>query len=79
MSTSSASGKTATVAVDTTAYRAGSPAAAIDLIDKNFFGSEMPAVTRTALTTYLNGSTFNDTRVRETISLAVSANAFQWY
>ena len=37
---------TTTVAVDTTAYRAGSPAAAIDLIDQNFFGGEMPLVTR---------------------------------
>jgi uncharacterized protein (DUF1800 family) len=68
-----------TVAVDTTAYRAGSPAAAIDLIDQNFFGGEMPAVTRTALTTYIAAGTFNDTRVREAIGLAVGANAFQWY
>jgi uncharacterized protein (DUF1800 family) len=65
--------------VDTTAYRAGSSAAAIDLIDVNFFGGEMPAVTRAGLTAYLNGGTFNDTRVRETISLAIGANAFQWY
>ncbi|MEO7084168.1 MAG: DUF1800 domain-containing protein [Gemmatimonadaceae bacterium] len=68
-----------TLAVDTSVYRAGSPAAAIDLIDMNFFGGEMPTVTRTALTTYLTGGTFNDTRVRETISLAIGANAFQWY
>jgi uncharacterized protein (DUF1800 family) len=68
-----------TLAVDTSAYRAGSPAAAIDLINANFFGGEIPAVTRTALTAYLNGGTFNDTRVRETLSLAIGANAFQWY
>jgi uncharacterized protein (DUF1800 family) len=68
-----------TVAVDTTAYRAGSPDAAIDLIDQNFFGGEMPLVTRNALLTYIKGGTFNDTRVRETIGLAISANAFQWY
>ncbi len=67
------------VVVDTTAYRAGSPAAAIDLLNQNFFGGEMPLATQTSLLAYLNGGTFNDTRVRETISLALSANAFQWY
>jgi uncharacterized protein (DUF1800 family) len=68
-----------TIAVDTTAYRAGSPAAAVDMIDQNFFGGEMPATTRTALTTYVGAGTFNDARVREAIGLAVGANAFQWY
>jgi hypothetical protein len=60
-------------------YRAGSPDAAIDLIDQNFFGGEMPTVTRTGLLTYIKAGTFNDARVRETIALAISANAFQWY
>jgi len=68
-----------TLAVDTTAYRAGSPDAAIDLIDQNFFGGEMPAVTRSGLLTYIKAATFTDARVRETIALAISANAFQWY
>lgn len=68
-----------TVAVDTTAYRAGTPDAAVDLIDQNFFGGEMPLVTRNALLTYVKAGTFNDTRVREAIGLAISANAFQWY
>jgi uncharacterized protein (DUF1800 family) len=68
-----------TVVVDTTAYRAGSPDAAVDLIDQNFFGGEMPLVTRTALLTYVKAGTFNDTRVREAIGLAISANAFQWF
>jgi hypothetical protein len=36
-------------------------------------------VTHTALTAYLNGGTFNDARMRETIALAIGANAFQWY
>jgi uncharacterized protein (DUF1800 family) len=65
--------------VDTTAYRAGSPDAAVDLIDQNFFGGEMPLVTRTGLLTYIKAGTFTDARVRETIALAISANAFQWY
>jgi uncharacterized protein (DUF1800 family) len=70
---------TTSAAVDTSAYRAGSPDAAVDLMDQNFFGGEMPLVTRTALLAYIKGGTFNDTRVRETIGLAISANAFQWY
>ena len=60
-------------------YRAGSPDAAVDLIDQNFFGGEMPLVTRTALLTYIKAATFTDTRVREAIGLAISSNAFQWY
>jgi hypothetical protein len=70
---------TTTLAVDTTAYRAGSPANAVDLIDQNFFGGEMPVATKTALNTYIGGGTFNDARVREAIGLAMSSNAFQWY
>lgn len=69
----------ASLIVDTTPYRAGSPDAAIDLIDQNFFGGEMPLTTRTGLLDYLKAGTFNDTRVREAIALAISANAFQWY
>jgi uncharacterized protein (DUF1800 family) len=77
--TLSSSNSAASLGVDTTPYRAGSPDAAIDLIDQNFFGGEMPLVTRTGLLDYLKAGTFNDTRVRETIGLAMSANAFQWY
>jgi len=69
----------AALAVDTTAYRAGSVDNAIDLIDQNFFGGELDATMRLALLNYLKGGTFNDTRVRETISLALSSNGFQWY
>ena len=68
-----------TIQVDTTAYRAGSTAAAIDMIDQNFFGGEMPSVTRTALLTYAGTTALTDARARELISLALSANAFQWY
>ena len=67
------------VSFDAAPYRAGSPAAAVDLIDQNFFGGEMPAVTRAALLSYVSAGTFNDQRAREAISLALSANAFQWY
>jgi uncharacterized protein (DUF1800 family) len=67
------------VKVDTTPYLAGSADNAIDLINNNFFGGEIPTTTRTALTNYLKAGTFNDARVRETIALGLSANAFQWY
>jgi hypothetical protein len=67
------------VKVDTTTYLAGSADNAIDLINNNFFGGEIPTTTRTALTNYLKGGTFNDARVRETIALGLCANAFQWY
>ena len=70
---------TSTVQLDTTPYRAGSQDAAIELIDQNFFGGEMLASTRTALTAYLKAGTFNDARVRETIALAIDSNGFQWY
>ncbi|MDB4874804.1 MAG: hypothetical protein JWM41_1250 [Gemmatimonadetes bacterium] len=68
-----------TLAVDTKPYLAGSPAAAVDMVDLNFFGGEMPAVTRTALLTYIGAGTFNDARVREMLGLAIGANAYQWY
>ena len=72
--------KTATtVNLSTTPYLAGTTDAAIGLIQANFFGGELPVVTRVSLLTYLNGGTFNDTRVRETIGLALGAAEFQWY
>jgi len=70
----------ATVLVDTSAYRAaGSTAAAIDMIDQNFFGGEMPLVTRNGLLTYAGTTALNEARTRELLSLAMSSNAFQWY
>lgn len=69
----------ATVNVNTAPYLAGTTDQAIGLIEANFFGGELPVVTRTSLLSYLNGGTFNDTRVRETIALALGAAEFQWY
>jgi uncharacterized protein (DUF1800 family) len=73
------SNSTTTIAVDVAPYKAGSPANAVDLIDQNFFGGEMPATTKTALNTYISAGALTDARVREAIGLAISANAFQWY
>jgi uncharacterized protein (DUF1800 family) len=68
-----------TIQLDTAPYRAGSTAAAIDMIDQNFFGGEMPSVTRSALLAYAGTATLTDARTRELISLSISSNAFQWY
>jgi uncharacterized protein (DUF1800 family) len=69
----------ATVKLNTAPYLAGTTDAAISLIQANFFGGELPVATRSSLLAYLNGGTFNDTRVRETIGLAIGAAEFQWY
>ena len=65
--------------VDVTAYQAGTPEAAVNRMDRHLFGGEMPLVTRTALLAYAGGATLDQTRVRETLALALSAPAFQWY
>jgi len=65
---------------DTTFTKFGSTAAAIvDSIDLMAFGGEMSARTRQDLTTYLSAGTINTTRIRETLALAMSSSAFQWY
>jgi hypothetical protein len=68
-----------TMVVDTAPYRAGSIASAVDLIDQNFFGGEMPLVTRNALLAYAGTSALTDAKARELLALAMGANAFQWY
>jgi uncharacterized protein (DUF1800 family) len=60
--------------------RFGSTAAAVaDSIDLLAFGGEMNARTRDALISYLSAGTINATRIRETIALALSSSAFNWY
>jgi uncharacterized protein (DUF1800 family) len=68
-----------TLNVDVAPYLAGTPDAAIDRIQTEFFGGEMATHTREALLSYLRGGTFNATRVRETIALALCSYEFQWY
>jgi uncharacterized protein (DUF1800 family) len=79
--TTIANATTGQIAVaDTTFTRFGSTAAAIaDTIDAMAFGGEMSTRTRDELTTYLTAGTINATRVRETLALALSSSAFQWY
>ena len=71
--------RTGTITLDSAPYLAGTTDAAIDLVNTRFFGGEMDLATRTGLLNYLKGGTFNDTRVRETLSLAIASEAFQWY
>ena len=69
------------IVIDSAPYLTGTRDAAIDMVNTNFFGGEMDLATRTALLGYLNapGAVFNDTRVREVISLAIASESFQWY
>jgi uncharacterized protein (DUF1800 family) len=60
-------------------YLEGTPDAAVDRIQAEYFGGELTLETRTALLNYIKGGTFNASRVRETISLALSSSEFQWY
>lgn len=48
-------------------------------IGARLFGGEMSTTLRARLLAYLRAGTYNDTRVRETLSLALSANEYQWY
>jgi hypothetical protein len=66
--------------VDSAAFR--SPATAdgvVAQIATRMFGGEMSPDLRTQLLSYLRGGTYNDARVRETLSLAGSAQEYQWF
>jgi uncharacterized protein (DUF1800 family) len=65
--------------VSTAPFLTGTPDAAIDKINTDFFGGEMSLPLRVALLNYIKGAAFTDGRVRETIALALSASEFQWY
>ncbi len=68
------------VVSDATFTRFGSTASAIlDSIDLMAFGGEMSSRTRGDLTTYLTAGTINAARIRETLALALSSSAFNWY
>jgi uncharacterized protein (DUF1800 family) len=71
---------TTTMRVDTAPFRTPDTAdGVVAQIGARLFGGEMPPSLRTNLLTYLRGGTYNDTRVRETLSLAMAAQEFQWY
>lgn len=74
-----ASTSTTSVRVNVAPYLAGTPDAALEMINREFFGGELASATRAQLRGYLTGGTFNDARVRETMALAMSGHEFQWY
>ncbi len=67
------------VSIDVTAYLAGTADAAIERIDTEMFGGELSEATRATLRGFLTSGSFNNTRIRETIGLALSGYEFQWY
>ena len=71
--------RTAAVTVDAAPYLTGGAAGALDAIAQRIFGGEISPSTRTALQSYLAAGAVNETRVRETIGLALAAADFQWY
>jgi uncharacterized protein (DUF1800 family) len=74
-----ASNSATTLRVNVDAYLAGTPDAALDRLNAELFAGELAPATRAQLRSYLTGGTFNSTRVRETLALAMSGHDFQWY
>ncbi len=71
--------RTGTVIVDAAPYMVSGVDGTIDALNQRVFASEMSPSVRTALRAFLAGGAFTDTRVRETISLALASSDFQWY
>jgi uncharacterized protein (DUF1800 family) len=66
--------------VDSAAFRSPDTAdGVVAQIATRMFGGEMSPDLRTQLLSYLRGGTYNDARVRETLSLAGSAQEYQWF
>ncbi|BAH38132.1 hypothetical protein GAU_1090 [Gemmatimonas aurantiaca T-27] len=69
-----------TARVDSMLFRAPDSAeGVVAQIGARLYGGEFPTSLRAALLSYLKGGTYNDARVRETLSLALCAQEFQWY
>ena len=67
------------VRVDVTPYQAGSVDAALDRMSSELFAGELAPSTRELLRAYLSAGTFNATRIRDTLALALNSHEFQWY
>jgi uncharacterized protein (DUF1800 family) len=59
--------------------QAGTPAAIASAIDRRLFGGAMPAELRQQIQAHAAAAPITATRVRETLALALSSSAFQWY
>ncbi|WP_310568498.1 DUF1800 domain-containing protein [Gemmatimonas sp.] len=69
-----------TTRVDSAAFRVPDTAdGVVAQIATRMFGGELSPALRTQLLTYLRAGTYSDARVRETISLAGSAQEYQWF
>ena len=68
-----------TVRINMAPYLAGTPDAALDLMNAELFNGEMAPATRAQLRAYLTAGTVNETRLRETLGLALSTHEFLWY
>lgn len=76
----SAQTSTTTYRTDAMLFRATDTAdGVLQQINARLFAGEMPSSLRASLLSYLRGAAYSDARVRETLSLAMSANEFQWY
>lgn len=71
--------KTAQITVDAAPYMTGGADATIEALNQRVFAGEISAGTRASLRAYLVAGAFTETRVRETISLAIASSDFQWY
>ena len=71
--------RTTAINVDSAPFMTAGVDGAIDTIDQRVFAGEIAPSTRSALRAYLVGGAFNDTRVRETLGLAIASSDFQWY
>ena len=49
------------------------------VINSQIFGGEIAPALKTQLLAYLKTGTFNDSRIREGLALAISSQQFQWY
>ena len=70
-----------TTNVDVTPFKAlGNTAEGVmKVISSQIFGGEIAASLDAQLLAYLKAGTFNDTRIREGLALAISSQQFQWY
>jgi uncharacterized protein (DUF1800 family) len=79
--TLSNSNNATTTKVDVAPFKASGTAAeqVVGVINERIFGGEIAPPLKAALIAHVNGASFSDTRLRETLSLAISSHQFQWY
>ncbi len=71
--------KTTAITVDAAPFLTGGAEGTMVAIEQRVFAGEMAPATRASIKAYLAAGTVNETRVRETLGLAVASSDFQWY